>query len=37
MLPEGEKILKRKSRFKSAKIENLVENLSPFIVQIKSY
>jgi len=37
MLPEGDEILKRKSLLKPDKIENLVEKLSPFIVQIKSY
>ena len=37
MIPEGDEILKRKSLIKQDKMEEQIEQLNPYIVQVKSY
>ena len=37
MMPEGDGILKRKNLVKQGKMEDQIEQLNPFIVQIKAY
>jgi len=37
MIPEGDEILKRKNLVKQTKMEDQIERLNPFIVQIKVY
>jgi serine protease Do len=36
-IPEGDEVIKRKNSFKSDSMENLIEQLKPFIVQVRVY
>jgi S1-C subfamily serine protease len=37
VIPEGDEAIKRKNSFKSDSMENLIEQLNPFIVQVRVY